>query len=92
MFSYSNDGMSFRAVPPGYTPGPGEVLFSDYATPPQLTAAFPNYQSAVTAPVREVAATNNATAVQQAVARRAARRGDILGAVTALLRSRRIIT
>lgn len=48
-FAYSNNGQSFRAVDPGYQPQPGEVVFPTYATPQQLTSAFPGYAAAVAA-------------------------------------------
>jgi hypothetical protein len=44
---YSNGGLAFRAVDPGYVPGAGEVLFNDYATPAQLATAFPGYVAPV---------------------------------------------
>lgn len=43
MFCYSNDGASFRAVPSDYAAGAGEVLFENYATSDQLSAAFSGY-------------------------------------------------
>lgn len=47
MFRYSNNGLSFGAVDLDYVAEPGEVLFSDYATPYQLTAAFSGYAKAI---------------------------------------------
>ena len=47
MFAYSNNGTSFRAVEPSYEAVADEVLFPDYATAEQLTAAFPGYAQAI---------------------------------------------
>ncbi len=45
MLAYSNNGLSMRAVPPGYIAQAGEVLFADdtVPTPAQLAAAFPSF-------------------------------------------------
>lgn len=48
-FAYSNDGFSMRAVDEHNPAAPGEAVFPTYATPQQLTAAFPNYAAIVAA-------------------------------------------
>ena len=45
--AYSNNGLSFRAVDDDYVAQTGEVLFEDYATPDELTAAFSGYAVAI---------------------------------------------
>lgn len=56
MFVYSGNGLSMRAVDTTYQAQVGEVLFTDYATPVQLSAAFQNYTSALAA--QQVASAN----------------------------------
>ena len=43
IFVYSNNGTSFRMEATDYVIQAGEVSFTNYATPEQLAAAFPNY-------------------------------------------------
>ena len=53
MFAYSNNGLSFRAVSASYIAESGEVLFTDYATPVQLSSAFPGYAAAAATVARQ---------------------------------------
>lgn len=48
-YAYSNDGLSMRAVPDGYSPAGGEVVFTAIPSVSQLQAAFPNYNTALIA-------------------------------------------
>lgn len=45
-YCYSNNGLSWRGVNDDYVAQTGEVLFSQIATPAQLTAVFSGYVSA----------------------------------------------
>lgn len=59
MYVYSNNGLSFRAVPADYIVQIGEVIFPDIATPQELNSAFTGYAAAISAeqiPVQAAAA------------------------------------
>ena len=49
MYCYCNNGLSMRAVDPGYEPQEGEVLFEAIPTPEELSGAFPGYAGATVA-------------------------------------------
>ena len=55
MFCYKDNGISFFACDGNYVPQAGEFLFSTYATPEQLSAAFPNYTTTLASINKEVA-------------------------------------
>jgi hypothetical protein len=44
-----NNGISIKSVDVGYMAQAGEVLFSSYPTPQQLTSSFTNYTNAAEA-------------------------------------------
>jgi len=56
MFAYSNNGLSMRAVDPSYLAVAGEVLFPDYASVAELTAAFAGYATAIAPTIAQQAA------------------------------------
>lgn len=71
MYVYSNNGISFRAVAPGYTPAAGEVVFpriqdtENVVDNAALVAAFPNFAAAYAGKLRRPLLRSASTALNK---------------------------
>jgi hypothetical protein len=84
MFAYFNNGINLKSVDPSYVAQTGEVLFLDYATPAELTAAFPGYAAAAAA---QAVAQANAPIIAQVAALQSAQADSVRALVLQLAAS-----